>query len=153
MIPDRETLLDVMQRVVEKDKAYREEMSEMLSGAPFGHKRLNDEEWMAWFSGWVAKNPWRLTWLPVIENGPEALRRYSRITGVEDAYGYLYGGLVAPMVAAPPSLQTGATANGVVSQGLANPLGVGQGVPGGATAAGVPLAAPPPGALPPQIGA
>ena len=127
----------------------------MLSGAPFGHKRLNDVEFMAWFSGWLAKNPLRLTWLPVIENGPEALQRYSRITGVEDAYVYLSALLVRSQsaVAAPPGLQTGATANGVVSQGLANPLGVGQGVPGGATAAGVPLAAPPPGALPPQIGA
>ena len=130
MIPDRETLLDVMQRVVEKDKAYREEMSEMLSGAPFGHKRLNDEEWMLWFSGWVAKNPWRLTWLPVIENGPEALRRYSHITGVEDAYGYLSALLVRPqpMVAAPP-----------VALSLAQPPPVPVG--------------PPPGALPPQIGA
>lgn len=101
-----ERQLDVMERVIAKAERYKGAMREtVLSGVPFGHSRLTDEQWRVWFSTLLAKNPWKLLWLPVIENGPEQLKRYSKITGVEDAYSYLYAGLfppVAPQQAAPP---------------------------------------------------
>ena len=124
MSTSRERELEVMQRVIAKDERYTEGIKEtVLEGTPFAHKQLNNAEWWTWFTAWLAENPWRLPWLPVMENGPEMLTKYIRLGGFtspEEGYARLEAFMAdfvagqkakaqqaASMAVAPPAVPVG----------------------------------------------
>ena len=75
-----EYLEDIIDRAVKIAEQKRKELRESLEGAPYGHRRPDDLEFLVWFEGKVKENPNWVRALLFADGGKDALDRYAKLT-------------------------------------------------------------------------
>lgn len=75
-------LADLMDRIIEEAKIYKEQLDNGLTGVPAGKTSLTDEQFRIWFTQMAAKDPDWVHALQYVENGPKELYRYERVMGI-----------------------------------------------------------------------
>ena len=77
----REFIEDIVDRAGNIMERKRKELRESPEGAPYGHQRPDDLEFLVWFERMAKANPNWPRALLFGDGGKEALDRYAKLTG------------------------------------------------------------------------